>query len=188
LKLEVIHKIFGAKAGDGFEVKKSGVFTEVQGIVPRHKGNIRFFTGLEKDFDPSDDANYPAFFISPITVSPDLRTEQGESVKNWNFVCEMLDLLPEDRDPDSYNDVLNRTLIQIDEILLSFFLDFGDKTQETRYRGDVSITDFNVALGATYVPWIDKGAQNVTGWQGTFTITETLRADACCLDDIIKPL
>jgi len=188
LKLEVIHKIFGAKTGDGFEVKVGGVFKEVEGIILRHKENISFFTGLEKDLDAADDKDYPAFYISPITSSPNMRTPQGEKTKTWLFVCEMLDILPEDRTPEDYNNILNRTDIQLNDILESFFLDFGDKTQETRYRGDVSITDFVVELGAQNIPWIDKGMENVTGWQGTFTITETLRGGSCCLDDIITPL
>lgn len=146
-------------------------------ITERHKGDVRFFTGLQSDFDPANEANYPALHVDPISVSTTL-TDQY--VVNWSIVMELVDKLPDDRTTEDVNEALNR-LNEVRKAVMFELMNFG--------RGDKEFNgvelDFTIPAIILDTPIIDETENNLTGWQTTFTIVEPIAGSTvqCCLDD-----
>ena len=146
-------------------------------ITDRHKANIRFFTGLKSDFDPSNEKNYPALHVDPISIATTL-TDQY--VVNWSMVMELVDILPDDRTTDDVNEALNR-LNEVKKAVMFELMNFG--------RGDKLFggeeLDFTIPAIILDTPIIDETENNLTGWQTTFTIVEPILGSTveCCLDD-----
>jgi len=181
LKLKTLHKIFGNETGG-----------ELQGIVIRHKAGIRFFTGLEKDFDPANTENYPAFAINPVSANTNINADQsGEVIQTWSLQAELVDLLPTDRTPNDYNDLLYRLKNILDEMLFEFVLTFGIENNAGSGVTYDNITEnlcFHLSGDISFTPVIDDGENNLTGWVANFTIEESILVNdiVCCLDDVFN--
>ena len=150
-------------------------------ITDRHKADVRFFTGLNSDFDPANENQYPALHVDPISTSEVIFNAQY--TENWSMVMELVDILPQDRTSDDVNDALNR----MNEIRKAFFfelINFGDGSKD--FQG--TSLDFTIPTPIVNTPIIDETENNLTGWQSTFTIVEPIAGSTlqCRLDDNFK--
>lgn len=170
MKLTTLHKIFGNQTTG-----------ETQGIVIRHKSGIRFFTGKESETDPAHELKYPLFYLAPISVVK--KVQEANYINTWNIVCELIDILPQDRDTERVNELLDRLYRIMEDLLLEFSINYS-------YGKSITFNNFTETLyfnigDISIIPVIDTKEANLTGWQASFAITEQINPNdvVCCLDE-----
>lgn len=152
----------------------------IKQITEKHKAGVRFFTGLEKDFDPANEKLFPAVLLVPVSL--ELTCQPPEYLKTYKLQLRCLDILPMSRTTDEVNKILHKTQQVLENIILKFNLDYGFKQAEVTFNNLTERADFALTSVA-FEPFIDDGANNLTGWQADFTFREGAQFDACCVDD-----
>lgn len=146
----------------------------IEKVATSHEVDIKFFYGLEKDFDPSDSKVYPAMLYIPDGASSVVNPSQYQYSYNVNFL--FVDLLPVSRTSSDITKTLSRMQEVANDILTYLSVQYGQSSFQ--YEGEMIKTDFNI----TNISWqevIDDGASNFTGWAVTATIETNEQINFC---------
>jgi len=151
-------------------------------LTTGHEAVYSFFHGIERDFDPVNNVQYPAIFMLPINVGTDINA--GRFIKSYSLVLQCIDLLPEDRTTQQIGDALAKTDLILDQILTYFTVNFQGK--ELTIGGKLVRFDFTFTSAPSKTPLVDAGTSNLTGFECSFTITGQVGYDECFNDEVIN--
>lgn len=143
-------------------------------VATAHEVGLKFFYGLEKDFDPSDTMVYPAMLYIPDGASSIVNPSQYQYTYNINFL--FVDLLPVSRTHTDIIKTLDRMQQIGNDVLTYLAVEFGQISFQ--YDGETVKTDF-VITNVTWQEVIDDGAANFTGWAVTATIETNEQINYC---------
>lgn len=150
----------------------------IEKVATSHKSGIKFFYGLEKDFDSTDRKVYPAMLYIPDGATSVINPSQYQYTYNVNFL--FVDILPVSRGTNDINRTLDKMQQIATDILTYLSVRYGQSS--FIYDDEEVKTDFNI----TNISWqevIDDGASNFTGWAVSATIETNEQINFC---DIIN--
>ncbi len=157
-------------------------------IIEDHKADIRFFTGLKKDFDNSHNKKYPAIIVNPVTDNFDVGTQTNSNsiVDTWNIEMQIHVLIPVDRSADNVNAVLNSTNLILKQIINRFLIRYGQEERDFTFNNKVQRINFKAATVSVLTSTIDEVPNNTIGWTATLSILDEDPSDACCDDGVFN--
>lgn len=157
----------------------------IKEITESHQADITYYTGLEQDFDPANDVNYPALVFTPPAFNLNLDNETDQANKTWKLHFETMELLSTESTTAEKNEALDRTGEYLKDIVLEFWITYGTESKTVTVNNITEALDFVITSQPIFAPFIDLG-DNVTGWQVDLEITEQLKEDLCHLPDIFS--
>jgi hypothetical protein len=134
-------------------------------VCTSHTEGVKFFYGLEKDYDSSSSKNYPAMIYIPEGATSIITPNQYQYTYNLNFL--FVDLLPVSRTPKDIANALDKMQQIANDILTYLRVEFGQSS--FLYEGETIKTDFELT-NLNWIEVIDDGSENFTGWAVTATI------------------
>lgn len=157
------------------------IYDLMKDIVEAHVDDIRFYSGLEDEFDPANTDSYPAVLMQPISNNENL--DKAQLINSWSLVIEYHELMPQNRTVADVNKQLDNTLRILKEILHRFIVDYGWEAKPYTHNLKTETIDFTVPAPINFTPFVGKTENNTVGWQAQFTILEQPRENICCLND-----
>jgi hypothetical protein len=151
-------------------------------IAAAHDADLKYFTGLESDLDPSNKLHYPCLVFTPPSFDMSLDTETNSNYNKWKIHLETRELMSTTSSVDEKNIALDRTREYLKDIILEFVVNYGDDKEITKNNLTETL-NFHITTQPVFLPFIDI-SDGVTGWQVDFEITESLYNDICQLADI----
>ena len=133
-------------------------------ITESHISGVRFFHGMPKDDNTAHSLSFPAHILAPITTSVPIDTTGIYRAFNVSGV--IVDQLKTSRSADDMDRALDKMFGVTEEIINKFIVDYG--MDGTVFAGEA--IEFNVTTSPTYVPVLDSGDTNLTGYAYTLTI------------------
>jgi len=153
-------------------------------ITLAHDADLKYFTGLESDLDPSRKLHYPCLVFTPPGFALNLENETNNNFNRWKIHLETRELLSTTSSVDEKNIALDRTREYLKDIVLQFVLVYGDN-KEVSKNNVTETLNFKTTVQPEFLPMLDK-SDGIAGWQTDFEITEGLYNDICHLSDIFS--
>lgn len=157
----------------------------IKEIVESHKADIKYFSGLEEDFDPSQKVNYPAIVFTPPAFDLQIENEPEQKNQIWKLHFESQEMLSTAASTTKKQEALDRTAEYLKDVVLEFIYTYGYDNKTVTIDNITETLDFEVTSTLTFLPFIDVN-DSVTGWQIDLEIKEARIDSLCHLPDVFN--